>query len=188
MKLKEKNKKFKIDHNNCQMNKSTNSLKKLSLTGAVLLFFTVLILHSAEAQQGIHTSGGNATGMGGSVSFSAGQLFFHTQTGADGSVAQGVQQPYEISVVTETKDAGDITLSVRAYPNPVDNLLLLKVESDKWLALSFQIYDLQGKVLKTDKILTTETQIDMSAYIPASYLLKVFSENKPVKEFKIIKN
>ena len=170
------------------MKNSTYKMIKLSCRGVNLLLFFIFILVSASGQKGIHSSGGNASGSNGSVSYSVGQVVFHTHAGTNGSVAQGVQQPYEISVVTETEDAGNISLLVKAYPNPVDNLLLLKVETDKWMALSFQIYNMQGQVLKTEKIRNSETQIDMSAYISASYILKVFSESKPIKEFKIIKN
>ena len=170
------------------MKYSIYEIVKLGSRVAALLLFNILILFSVSAQKSIHSSGGNANGSNGSVSYSVGQVVFHTQTGINGSVAQGVQQPYEISVVTETENGGNISLSVKVYPNPVDNLLLLKVENDQWVALSFQIYDMQGKVLKTEKIRTTEIQIDMSTYIPASYILKVFSEIKPIKEFKIIKN
>ncbi len=54
----------------------------------------------SSAQEVIPASGGNATGSGGSVSYSAGQVFYSIITGETGSVAEGVRQPYEISVVT----------------------------------------------------------------------------------------
>ncbi len=64
--------------------------KQLLLT----LFILCYPVYSISAQEVISASGGNATGSGGSVSYSVGQLFFMTHTGADGSVAEGVQQPY----------------------------------------------------------------------------------------------
>ena len=94
------------------MNKSTNTLNKLRHSGSCLLFLALLFLPEAYAQQGIPSSGGNAASAGGSVSFSIGQVFFHAQNAANGSIVQGVQQPYEISVVTENKDAKDISLSL----------------------------------------------------------------------------
>ncbi|NIJ52889.1 T9SS type A sorting domain-containing protein [Dyadobacter arcticus] len=48
---------------------------------------------TAEAQQGFVSSGGTASGVNGSVTFSIGQPFFSTSTGGTGTVNQGLQQP-----------------------------------------------------------------------------------------------
>ena len=54
---------------------------------------------TAQAQQATTATGGNASGSGGTVAYSVGQIFYTTNTGTTGSEAQGVQQPYEISIV-----------------------------------------------------------------------------------------
>lgn len=66
-----------------------------------LLFFSCTII-SANAQKGIVSAGGSATGSGGSVSFSVGQLDFIAVNSANGSVFQGVQQPVNSSVLPIT--------------------------------------------------------------------------------------
>ena len=73
---------------------------KLKLSTVLLLCFGMFGL---QAQQVVTTSGGNASGSGGSVSYTVGQIVYTTNTDSNGSVAQGVQQPYEISVVTALK-------------------------------------------------------------------------------------
>ncbi len=65
----------------------------------VLLSF-IASLSFSLAQEVIPASGGNATGSGGSVSYSAGQVFYLTHEGTTGSVNEGAQQPYEISAIT----------------------------------------------------------------------------------------
>jgi len=60
----------------------------------------------------------------------------------------------------------------------------MEIEKD----LSFQLYDIQGKLLQNQKLEGSETQIDMSKYTAASYFLVVMSGNQPIKEFTIIKN
>ncbi len=50
----------------------------------------------AQAQATIPATGGTATGSGGSVSLTVGQLVWHMFPGSNGTVLQGVQQPYEI--------------------------------------------------------------------------------------------
>jgi len=76
-----------------------------------------------QAQVTIPASGGNATGSGGTVSYTVGQIQYNTYSGTNGTVSQGVQQPYEISVVTAIKNTGEITLECIVYPNPTRGLL-----------------------------------------------------------------
>jgi hypothetical protein len=145
----------------------------------------------AQAQTTATTSGGEATGSGGSVSYSVGQVVYTTNTGINGSVAQGVQQPYEISDVTGIEEATGITLLVSAYPNPTTDFLNLKVDASATLStqvMQYQLYDMQGRLLKSEKLQGTETQIQMSNYRHATYFVRVISENKTIKEFKVIKN
>ena len=67
--------------------------KKTFISAAFLL----LGLGGLHAQESVNSSGGEATGTGGTASYSVGQVVYTTATGTNGSVAQGVQQPYEIS-------------------------------------------------------------------------------------------
>ena len=59
--------------------------------------FLLLGLGGLQAQQSPTATGGEATGTGGTASYSVGQVVYTTNTGTNGSMAQGVQQPYEIS-------------------------------------------------------------------------------------------
>jgi hypothetical protein len=158
-----------------------------SLRLAILLTFA-FSFSIATAQTSVNASGKDASGSGGSASYSVGQVVYTTNTGTSGSVAQGVQQPYEISIVTEIEEAKGINLSVSAYPNPTTNFLQLKVESEKLKDLSYQLYDMTGKLLQNKKLTGTETQIDMNSYVPATYFVRVIVESTSIKEFKIIKN
>jgi len=161
--------------------------RRLKLSAVLLLGFGLIGL---QAQEAIPATGGNASGNGGTVSYSVGQVINTTNTGANGSVAQGVQQPYEISVVTGIKEAIgiNVSVSVSAYPNPVTEFLKLKVESYKVENLSYQLYDMNGRLLENKKITSNETSIAMSNHSPAIYFLKITQANKEVKMFKIIKN
>jgi hypothetical protein len=159
--------------------------KRLNLS--VLLLF-VLGLTGLQAQESVNASGGNALGSGGSVSWSIGQVVFRTYTGSNGSVVQGVQQPYEIWEVTGVEEAKDINLSISAYPNPATDILQLNVESDKYNNLSYQLYNMQGTLLQNEKINGTQTNISMCNLVSATYFVKVLKTNKEIKTFKIIKN
>ena len=159
--------------------------KKLKLSAVLLLG---LGLTGLQAQTSINATGGNASGSGGSSSYSVGQVAYQTHTGTNGSVAQGVQQPFEISVVTAIEEAKGINLSVSAYPNPTTDYLTLSIKEFDISNVSYQLLDMNGKLLQNEKITGNQTSIVMSNLVPATYFVKVVQENKEVKTFKIIKN
>lgn len=159
-------------------------MKKKILTVVVLVVFGLTGLH---AQQAITTTGGEASGSGGTVSYTLGQVVYNTHNGTNGSVAEGVQQPYEISAITGIEETG-IGLEMSAYPNPVTEFIKLKVESEKFEKLKYQLYDINGKLLDSEIITGSETTINMGSFIPSTYFLRVVNNNQVVKLFKIIKN
>jgi len=152
------------------------------MTGIAFLLFGLGGLH---AQETVSTTGGNATGVGGSLSYTVGQVFYSTNTGTTGSVLQGVQQPFEIYTTVGIHET-DINLELSVYPNPTTNYLILKVEELE--GITFQLFDLQGKVIENKKVMEMNTSIIMEELPKATYILKIAKNNKPVKTFKIIKN
>ena len=141
---------------------------------------------TVQAQQATTATGGNASGSGGTVSYSVGQIAYTTNTGSNGSVAQGVQQAYEIFSVGIIDT--DLNISLQVYPNPTTNFLTLNVGKSELSNLNFQLYDLTGKLIENKKITSTTETIRMENLPSATYFLKVVNNNKEVKTFKIIKN
>jgi len=157
--------------------------KKIKLSALLLLGFGL----TAQAQQANPATGGDATGTGGSVAYSVGQIVYTTHTGTTGSVAQGVQQPYEISVVLGIENSL-IDLDISAYPNPTTQNLTLSIGNDISETLHFQLCDLSGKIIERRKISNRTETIHMENLATATYFLKVSNANNEVKIFKIIKN
>jgi hypothetical protein len=106
--------------------------------------------------------------------------------GTNGLVAQGVQQPYTISVVLGIED-NSIQLNFTAYPNPTINFLTLNVGNAELSTLNFLLYDLSGKLIESRKILSSTETISMENLPTALYFLRVTNNDKEVKTFKIIK-
>lgn len=152
----------------------------------LLSVFSTIVL---EAQETISISGGNATGNGtSSVSYSVGQIFFNTYSGINGTVAQGVQQPYEISIVTAIQNIEGIKLECTIYPNPVRSQIKLVVKSIDFNDLRFQLYDLNGICIQDKSIDNVETEILIGSLRTSIYILKVLKGSMEIKTFKIIKN
>lgn len=160
--------------------------KRLKISAALLLGFG---LTGLQAQESVNATGGNASGGGGTASYSVGQVVYTTNTGTSGSVAQGVQQAYEVlGVQTGLEETKGINLSVSAYPNPTTDYLTLSIREFEISNLSYQVYDISGRLLQSEKITGNQTSIVMSNFVPAIYFVKVIQSNKEVKTFKIIKN
>ena len=147
--------------------------------------FLLLGLGGLHAQETVTTSGGDATGTGGTASYSVGQVIYTTATGTNGSIAQGVQQPYEIAVTTGVNKT-TINLELSVYPNPTTDYLTLKVEDNT--ELNYQIYDNHGKVIANKKVTATTSTINLESLPKATYFLNVVNNSQVLKTFKIIKN
>jgi hypothetical protein len=143
---------------------------------------------STRGQQVIPSSGGQAAGGGGTVSYTVGQVFYSAYSGTNGSVAQGAQQPYEISVASGIDENPEISLKYSVYPNPAKDFLILKIEGDTTGKSVFSLFDINGKQLAQKKINASETNIVTGNLSSGTYFLKVTTNGKAEKNFKIIKN
>ena len=152
----------------------------------LLLTVGLLWVGLAQAQESANASGGDATGSGGTVAYSVGQVVYTANTDATGTESQGVQHVYEIFTVGIKETGLKISLSV--FPNPTTENLTLQISEDNSEKLSYQLYDLQGKQLSSGQITGQQTQINMNNLPSATYFINVVNqENKRVQSFKIIK-
>jgi len=139
------------------------------------------------AQQDVDAAGGDASGSGGSVSWSIGQVAYTYVSGSAGSSNQGVQQPYEFFFATGIDETKDISLSMTVFPNPTQAIVNLKIESQNIEDFTFQLYDIVGKKITGQTINDPLTVIPMQDLASGSYVLEVSSGGKAIKTFTIIK-
>ncbi len=159
-----------------------------SKKGLLIAMALVFWITGVGAQESVNVSGGIASGNGSTMSYSVGQLVYTTYSGSTGSVAQGVQQPFEISIVLELEEAENIVLTLMAYPNPtVDNLILKAIHYDL-NSLSYQLFDLNGRLLLNNRMTGVETTIPMLEFPDGVFILKVINDYKEIKTFKILKH
>jgi hypothetical protein len=154
----------------------------------LVLFLLCFYITSVNAQQLTTSSGGDASGSGGTVAFSIGQLVYKTNTSSLGSVAQGVEQPYEISIVSGIENKNKVNLNLVAYPNPTADVLTLLIENSDLTMLNFHLFDVNGKIIETKNITKNKETIKMENLPNSTYFLKLFNNKVEIKTFKIIKN
>ncbi len=154
----------------------------------ILLFLICIVQLKIFAQEAVTASGGNASGAGGSASYSVGQVIYTTNTGTNGSVSQGIQQPFEISIISGIETVEKIQLSCKAYPNPTTNSLKLKIDNKDDKQYSASLFDINGKLLNQTEITNIETIIPMEQYPSQTYILRISDTKQVIKSFQIIKN
>ena len=152
----------------------------------ILLLF-LFLCGVVQAQEATLTAGGDAIGGGASVAYSIGQTIYTANSGSEGSVAQGVQQAYEIFLLETEEYHLDISLFV--FPNPTSHNLVLKAGNFLNQKLSFVLINLEGKTLVHGETKELSTTIETENLPSNIYFLNVLNEeNKTVKSFKVIKN
>ena len=157
------------------------------IKNTIILFILTAFCHLANAQNGAIAGGGNATNLTGSFSYSVGQIVNSFSTGANGSVAEGLQQPFEIWTLG-TDNFPNIVLEMSVYPNPATSNITLVISDLISENLYFQLVDVTGKQISETKILNKETQISLENLNASIYFLIVNNQMKTIKTFKIIKN
>ena len=158
-----------------------NKSKPTALLVAILLSASF-----AQAQESANASGGDATGSGGTVAYSVGQVVYTTNTGSTGSLAQGVQQTYVILNLGINETAMNMTLT--AFPNPTAENLTLQISDYNNEKLAYQLFDMHGKLVSNGQIVAQQTFINMSSLPTATYFVYVVNqENQKVQSFKIVK-
>jgi len=145
----------------------------------------LLVFNVTFAQKSAVAAGGNATGTGGTASFSVGQISYKSPSG--NLVSDGVQQPYEIQTLGKS-DFEDIQLEMLVYPNPTNGELLLKIPDNNLENLTYQLFDVNGRNLISQSIHQIETAVSLKNFNTGVYFLAVLVQNKKIKNFKIIKN
>ena len=155
-------------------------MKKMTLVACLLLASQLIY-----SQQTIPATGGDATGSGGSSSYSVGQLVYTTNIGS-GTVIQGVQQSIELSTLSNP-ELNTINLKAVTYPNPTSDYVILKISDNALDNLSYNLIDINGKAISNGSVTNGDTQINMQQLAVGMYILKVSQNNQELKTFKIIK-
>ncbi len=152
----------------------------------ILVLFTFVLLH---AQSGFSAFYSDTTSSSASISASITPFIFEVDTSAVILLSASVQQAYEIStdIISESPLVNQVKLSCAAYPNPTTNYLILDIGEEQEVGISYQLYDLNGVLLKEKLITAIHSVISMKEYHSSIYILKVIESNKIVQSFRVIK-
>ena len=146
------------------------------------MMLSVMIL---SAQSDVVPVGGTATGSGGTVTYTVGQIAVQTYSNGTFTISEGVQQPYEIQIIG-VDDYPGITLNAMVYPNPTVGNVQLTINNEQ-LEGEVKVFDMNGKFLFSKRIERQNTEIPMSDLATGTYFVNVLDGTQVLKTFKVVK-
>ena len=152
----------------------------------LVLICSIIFSFSAQSQDTVAISGGEATGSGGTSSYTLGQVFYTATTANNGSISEGVQQNFELFTLSN-EQLMTVNLEALVYPNPSSDYVKLNITDNALTDLSYILMNIQGKILSSAKISSLYTPISLHGLSVGTYVLKVSKKNNELKTFKIIK-
>jgi hypothetical protein len=159
-------------------------MKMNKLIISILTILTSMTV--AIAQRAIVSNGGNATGSGGSASYSVGQIDYVSA----GLVSAGVQQPVVLIPlsVTGIANSENLSLELAIYPNPSSDFVVLKLGNYTSKLVKYNIMDIYGKILTTNTA-ENDAQIPIGNFSQGQYIISICTQkDQLIKSFKLIKN
>lgn len=161
-------------------------IRKATLT----LFFVgaFFFVQQLKAQQATLSSGGNGSGTGGSFAYSVGQTVYTAQSNSAITLSIGVQQGFELFLITGLEDEDRFGLAATVFPNPTSNYLTVEIKNySPDTAMEIFLFDAKGQQMHRQQVVDVLTYLEMKHLSPALYMLKVIQGNKLVKVVKVIK-
>jgi len=155
-------------------------MKKIYLLAISTLIFSGALRAQSLTPTVIASAGDFLTNGTLSLSFTLGEVAVTTLQATNLILTQGFQQPFELDVANAV-ESKPVNWSVKAYPNPVTDILKIRFTLKKTDDYILQLLDVTGKKLlikELNRVATGETyEVDMSGYAPGIYLLNITSKD-----------
>ena len=78
-------------------------------------------------------------------------------------------------------------MKVLVYPNPTQGEIRLSVSDFDVILSKALVYDVYGKLILMQEISSSVESIDISAFAPGTYFIKLYEQEKYITTSKVIK-
>ncbi len=143
----------------------------------------VIVSHT---QSNVLPAGGDAFSTSGSVSYSIGQVDYVSAGSADGTLTQGVQQPYELFAVG-VLNYSYAWLSAVCFPNPTRFSVVLALSEMPEPGTRIELFDEAGRLVMSEAITSVRTHIPMEPLSAGTYFLLLHKNLGLQQTFRVIK-
>jgi len=123
-----------------------------------------------------------------SMSWTLGEPVIATIYNDNAILTQGFHQ--DMYIITAIDDIQITHFQVNLFPNPTPDYLNIEFKgNDKSEEAIIQVFDMNGRVLKEEKVndLNQSIRLNLQSFERAQYFLKIIYENQ-AKTFKIVKS
>lgn len=164
-------------------------MKLSHLKNLSLLFF--IVFQTANSQELPTPSASDVFVSRGNSTYTTAQITYKDMTQKPSSTLGDIQYVYEIYSLN--LDENKHNFQMKLFPDATSSSLLLELDNYANDELSYQIIDMQGKVLKKAKIdkasvTNNQTQINVILLPISSYILSIFEDDEKIESFKILKS
>ena len=145
----------------------------------------LLVINWISAQEVVSSAGETHTSTGYILSWTLGEPVIETVINASNTLTQGFHQS-ELTITTDTElEYPDFF--VKVFPNPSHDFVAIQLEEVK-KDLLFSLFDHSGRLLKTGRIVSSYTELDLRQFSIGVYILKLtWESDKHMQTFTIIK-
>jgi hypothetical protein len=150
-----------------------------------LIIFSLCCQIMLYSHQVITSSGNCDKNSYGPLSWTLGEISTETLSNGQIMLTQGIQQPS--ITITSIFELMDVDYTINVFPNPTDAFIGLEISKEKVNEMHYILFDVNGKLLKNNKIDANKIEISFAELYPAIYFIKVYDKENEVKAFKIEK-
>ena len=150
-----------------------------------ILSLTMCAAYSQTTNSVVASSGGSGSVGGVSLNWTMGEPISKTLSNGTTTLGAGFQQGAltVTSIDEKTTDATFLTV----FPNPTTDKVIIKQSQAEAKKLHYDLYSLDGKVLASAQINSTEQTVDFSTLTKGIYIIKVYSDKEVIKSYRIMK-
>ena len=114
-------------------------------------------------------------------------IYLDSKKSANGGNGSQTDQGGDTEEFKEKFENNGKEISLNIYPNPVDQILNIVIDTEDFPDGKIYIYDINGKIIVSINNLSYTNSLDVSAYPDGIYFLKI-EVNGKYSDWKIIKN
>jgi hypothetical protein len=153
----------------------------------IFIYATLQGICQSVTLDGLFSSGDDYRNSNGQITWTLGDIQIVTLK-KEIIMTQGSLQT-KLNIISAVQSSEYKDIEVKVFPNPVHEILNIKYVTLKKLDLQFSLYNIDGKIIFSDKLNDNQNsaQIPFTHLQSGYYILKVYSEdNKFNKTMKIL--
>jgi hypothetical protein len=145
------------------------------------LFTALFFLFSAHviSQEIVGSAGKEESNTQVQIYWTLGETVIQTGGTGEQRLTQGFHQIEYFATLIEEKNQSNIEFTL--YPNPFIDVVNIAIKGDATAnSLNYALIDMNGRELKSGKMISNPFSLEFSAFSSAYYLIRIFSDNNSV--------